>query len=422
MNTPQRKQGMFSAALQKLGFDRNGAPAASSETANVETKGQLASPDPWLIELLSGGIEPTIAGVTVTAINAMECAPVRCAVQAISETVAQLPFEVFEVGDDSSKTPRVDHPAYKLIRNPNPWTPPALFMEQITRDALLQRWGGFAEIVRVDGKPFELHRLDPFFSTVQPRHINGEAEPSYFVTDRGVVRQVGYADMLHIPSPSQFGLLHDAKNAIALAIVLERHGLTLFGKGARPGGILRFPKMLDPASSARMKASWQAAHGGSNSGGTAVLEAGAEWQALGFTSVDSQYIDLRKFAVDEIARHFRVPPTFLYDFGRATFANGEQMSGMFLTFTIVPWLLRWEQEIALKLFDESERANLIGAFNTNNLTRADFLARMQGYQAAIASRVLNPNEARSWENMPPYAGGEKFENPNTSSPLPVVPA
>jgi HK97 family phage portal protein len=91
------------------------------------------------------------------------------------------------------------------------------------------------------------------------------------------------------------------------------------------------------------------------------------------------------------------------------------MTGMFLTFTIVPWLLRWEQEIALKLFDDSERANLTAAFNTNSLTRADFLARMQGYQSAISSRVLNPNEARAWENLPPYKGGDTFQNPNTST-------
>ena len=402
--TTSPRQGTFRSLLRKLGFEKKDG-------------GTLSQPDEWLFELLSGNLEPTIAGVTVTPINAMECSAVRCAVQAIAETVAQLPFEVYESDDSNAKTLRADHPASKLLGvrgTPNPWTTPNLLIERVTRDALLRRWGGFAEIVRnSDGVPIELHHLDQFFVEVEPRWLEGIIEPSYYVTGPKIAaRTIGYQDMLHIPSPSQWGVLHDAKNAIALAMVLERHGLTLFGKGARPGGILSTDAKLDAATSARMKSSWQAAHGGSNGGGTAVLEQGMKWTPLAFSSTDSQYIDLRKFAVDEIARHFRVPPTFLYDFGRATWSNGEQMTGMFLTFTIVPWLLRWEQEIALKLFNDTERDSLTAAFNTNSLTRADFLQRMQGYQSAIASRVLNPNEARAWENLPPYEGGDKFSNPN----------
>jgi HK97 family phage portal protein len=352
----------------------------------------------------------------------MTCAPVRCAVQAISETVAQLPLEIFEKGEGGDKSQNTGHPAYKLLHDaPNDWTPAATFIEQVTRDALLQRFGGFAYINRVSGKPIELIRFDPLHSQVTVRHVDGE--PVYDVTENGTLRQIDRRDMLHIPSPSHFGILHDARNAIALALVMERHASKLFGRGARPAGILKFKSKLDAVTSGRIKASWQAAHGGShNSGGTAVIEEGGEFQPLTFNSVDSQFLELRKFAIDEIARHFRVPPTFLYDFGRATWSNGEQMSGMFLTFTLIPWLKRWEGEIALKLFSDEERATLSAAFNTNALARADFLARMQGYAQAIAARILNPNEARANESLPPYVGGDKYENPNTSSPLPVVPA
>jgi HK97 family phage portal protein len=404
--TTSPRQGTFRSLLRKLGFEKK------------DGTGTLSQPDDWLFELLSGNIEPTIAGVTVTPINAMEVSAVRCAVQAIAETVAQLPLEIIESDDNNAKTARADHPAAKLLGprgNPNPWTPPSLLIERVTRDALLRRWGGFAEIVRnSDGVPIELHHIDQLFTEVEPRWLEGVTEPSYFVTGpKEQSRTISYADMLHIPSPSQWGVLHDAKNAIALAMVLERHGLTLFGKGARPGGVLTFPTKLDAATSARMKASWQAAHGGSfNGGGTAILEEGAKWEALAFSSTDSQYIELRKFCVEEIARHFRCPPTFLMDYGRATWSNSEGMEGAFLTFTVVPWLKRWEDEISLKLFGDSERAHLTAAFNTNSLARSDFLNRMQGYQSAISSRVLNPNEARAWENLPPYDGGDKFSNPN----------
>lgn len=404
-----RRQGKFWSLFGKAGLEKK------------DGTGTLSNPDEWLFELLSGNLEPTLAGVTVTPINAMECSAVRCAVQAIAETIAQLPFEVIETDESNAKKLRTDQAAYKLLGargQANPWTPPNLLIERVTRDALLRRWGGFAEIVRNgEGVPIELHHIDQLFTEVEPRWPEGVSEPSYYVTGPKIAaRTIGYSDMLHIPSPSHRGVLHDARGAIAVAIILERHAQTLFGKGARPGGILSFKNKLSDTALARIKAAWQAAHGGSHrGGGTAVLEEGAEWTPLAFSSTDSQYIELRKFCVDEIARHFRVPPTFLYDFGRATWSNGEQMTGMFLTFTIVPWLLRWEQEIALKLFDDGERANLTAAFNTNSLTRADFLARMQGYQSAISSRVLNPNEARAWENLPPYAGGDTFQNPNTAS-------
>ena len=140
----------------------------------------LADPSWQLLELFSGGIEPTLADFTVTPLNVMECSPVRCAVQAIAETAAQLPFEVFQKDPTTNaKTSRNDHPAAKLIGgNPNPWTPASLFGEQLTRDALLQRWGGFAEIVRAGAGPVELHRLDPFFSEVEPRHIEGNPKPT----------------------------------------------------------------------------------------------------------------------------------------------------------------------------------------------------------------------------------------------------
>ena len=174
---------------------------------------------------------------------------------------------------------------------------------------------------------------------------------------------------------------------------MEQYAARLFGRGARPAGILKFKGKLDLASRAAMKSSWQSAHSGNNSGGTAVIDQDGEWQPLTLNSVDAQFLEMRKFAVDEIARHFRVPPTFLFDFGRATWSNGEQMSGMFLTFTLVPWLLRWEGEIALKLFSPEERKTLSAAFNTNSLQRADFRQRMQGYNQAISARVLNPNHA-----------------------------
>jgi HK97 family phage portal protein len=406
---PPRRQGIFRQLLGKFG---------------LETKGELASPDPWFFELFAGDASPSLAGITVSPLTAMSCAPVRCAVQAIAETVGQLPVMVYQRGENGAKERYQDHPAYALLHDaPNDWTPASTFIEQITRDALLERWGGFAFINRVGGKPVELIRLDPFRTPVIPQIVNGE--PAYQVTEAGSTRLIGWRDMLHIPTPSHSafgGLLHDARQAIGLCMVMEAYAARLFGNGARPSGILKFKGKLDAASSARMKASWQAAHGAPNSGGTAIIEEDGEWQALTLNSVDSQFLEMRKFAVEEIARHFRVPSVFLMDYGRATWSNAEAMGNQFLTFTLLPWIKRWEGEILLKLFTPEERKLLFAEFNTDALLRADFDKRMEGWQKAIAARIVNPNEARAAENRPPYVGGDKFENPNTASPLPVVPA
>ncbi len=193
----------------------------------------------------------------------MTCAPVRAAVQAISEGIGQLPVHVYErVGEAKERAP--DHHAHKLLHDEaNPWTPAALFREQITRDAALYPHGGFARIVRVDGKPAELHRIDQ-----EQREVTVEAndygEPYYTVTTgKGDPETVAFIDMLHIPSPSLNGrgLVHDAREAIGLALVMERHAARLFGNGARPSGILSLKNATTPDALLKARTAWQAAHG-----------------------------------------------------------------------------------------------------------------------------------------------------------------
>jgi HK97 family phage portal protein len=347
----------------------------------------------------------------------MQCAPVRCAVRAIAEAVGQLPFHIYRRNEDGSKERAPDHPAYALLHDrANAWTSAAKLREDTTQDALLHENGGFAYINRVDGKPVELLWLNAARMTVATDAVTGE--PIYkYDAGQGTARIYSRNDILHIPSPSLngSGLVRDGREAIRLAMVMEQHAARLFGRGARPAGILKFPNKLGAEVAARIKAAWQSAHGGSNSGGTAVLEEGGDFTPLTMNSVDAQFLELRKFQIEEIARIFRVPPVFLMEYGRATWSNSEEMGRQFLTYSLLPWLKRWEGEIALKLFSEGERETYFAEFLTDDLLRADFDTRMDGYAKAISARILNPNEARSAENRPPYEGGDKFENPNTSA-------
>jgi HK97 family phage portal protein len=376
----------------------------------LETKGALATPEPWFFELF--GSAPASSGVIVTPRVAMTCAPVRRAVQLISESIGQLPVHVYKTGDGGAKDRAPDHPAYALLHDAaNDWTPASKFREEITRDALLYPNGGFAYINFVDGKPFELTRFNPEINPVIVEYV--DSEPFYRVGDREIPRQ----HMLHIPSPAlhYWGLVHDARDPIGLCLVMERYASRLFGNSARPSGILSLSGKPGPADITKAAAAWKATHGGDKSGGTAVIPSEAKWQSLSLTSADAQFLELRKFAVDEIARVFGVPPHMLFEMDRAIKSNAEQMGRQFLDFSLMSWITRWEGECRLKLFTPDERKIYTARFATDEFLRADFLAQMEGLGKGVASRILNPNEARAKIDLPPYAGGEKFENPNTTT-------
>jgi len=315
----------------------------------IETKAiTVVSPDDWAEAF---GSSPVASGIRVTPKSAMACAPVRAAVQAISEGCGQLPIHVFARGIDGAKERAPDHPAYKLLHDQaNDWTPAALFREQITRDACLYPNGGFAHIARAsDGKPVDLFRYNPEQTKVNVESYD-DGEPFYKVhTGKGDPIIVPRENMLHIPSPSLNGqgLVHEAREAIGLALAMEQHAARLFGNSARPSGVLSLKNVTSPDALLKARTAWKAAHTGSKSGDTAVIPADASWQQLTLTSAAAQFLELRKFAIDEIARVYHVPPSMLFELGRATWGNGEQQGRQFLDFCLMAWIKRWEGEVSL---------------------------------------------------------------------------
>ncbi|MHC2172983.1 HK97 family phage portal protein [Bradyrhizobium diazoefficiens] len=361
------------------------------------------------------GAAPTLAGVTVTPHSAMTCAPVACAVRSICEAAGSLPLHVYKKLPDGGKEKATEHPLYKLLHDaPNSFAPAALFRTQLMADALLQPHGGFALINRVDGgKPAELIRLDPQTQSVAVD--TSDVEPTYKLNGR----EIDGADLIHIPTPAydaRKGLVGEGRNAIALALVLERHASRLFGNAARPSGVLSLKGNATPETVATAKASWQASQGGDKSGGTAVLPLDASWQPLTFNSVDSQFLEMRTYAVAEIARLFRVPLHMLMQVDRAQPRSIESIGQEFLSQALLPRLKSFEQELELKLLTPDERDQYAIEFNIDGFARADLLARAQALSATVSARILNPNEARQIGfGLPAYEGGDVFENFNTSS-------
>jgi HK97 family phage portal protein len=371
------------------------------------------------------GAVPSASGVVVSPSTALAVPAVAAGIRAISEALEILPLHLYRRADDGSRERDTDHVAFKLLNGPaNPWTLGPQLRMLLTADAIAHG-NGYAQIVR-DGsdQPRELHRLLPTAVAIEIDTVTGE--PSYRVRTGSQTRILPSKDILHLRAPSPLSTdsvtgrspLADAKDAIGLLIVLQRHANQLFKNGGRPSGILSFPQKLGSEVAKRIKASWQAATSGGNAGGTAVLEEGGSFTPLSFNSVDSQFLEIWALSITEIARVLRVPPVLLMDYSRQTWANAETGGQQFLTYSLSPWLARWEAEVTLKLLDPADGTNVFVEHLTDALLKSDFASRATAYAAYRAAGVLTANEVRAGLNLPKLPDGDKLQNPFTSTGKP----
>ncbi|MBR0906962.1 phage portal protein [Bradyrhizobium liaoningense] len=354
----------------------------------------------------------TTSGLSVDPHSAMRVPAVNAAVRVIAESVASLPVNILKL-DGDSKTAARDHPVFRLIHyQPNEWQSSFDLRLQLQLDALLTG-NGYAFVNRIGGVPRELIRVPP--GTVTVEYDTDTGEPFYTVRDAtNRTRTIRHRDMIHIRAVSVDGIsgtapIQHAREAIGLALAMEQHASSLMGKGARPGGILKIKNRLDDKTMERFKQNWQNFVGGSaNSGRTAVLDFDADFTPMTFSSVDLQFIELRKFQIEEISRAFRVPPHLLSELGRATWGNSVEMNRSFLDSTLMPWLLQWQGVLNRTLFTPEERLAYSVEFDTSALTRANLQARTEAYSAAVGGPWMTPNEARALENRAPIEGGDKL--------------
>ncbi|MCA6124555.1 phage portal protein [Bradyrhizobium sp. WSM 1704] len=387
-------------------------------TPAVETKASLADASGFYFDLF--GASPTLAGISVTPYSAMQCAPVSCAVRAISEAVSSLPVKVFK--KTAAGREEIDHPITKLLNEaPNSWQPAATFKRLMTMDCLLQPYGAFCQVVRVgDGAVYELVRLDPRLSSIVVDYSNFEAAYAIKADGSSPKRTIPGSQILHFATPAYDptrGLIGENRDTIALAIVLERFANQLFANGARPSGIMSVPKSWVKDTLDKAKAAFSAAHSGTSAGGTAWVTDDMKFQQLMLNATDAQYIELRNYMLGEIARIFRVSLHLLMALEKNVARSIEALGQEFLSFTLLPHLIAQQQEFTLKLLTEDERAaGITIEYDTTHLVKADLLQRSQALAAAVSGRILTSNEARDlgW-SVGPIEGGNVLENPWTSS-------
>ncbi len=351
----------------------------------------------------------TAAGILVSPMNALRYPAVALGYNIRCETLATLALKVYRREADTS-VEATDHPLFKLLnKRPNAWTSSTHFIAQLEGDAIMHG-AGFAFANRVNGDIVELIRLDPLCVTVLYDAVT--LEPSYRVTlQDGSTRSYGWQDILHIPAMANGqSPIKLAREAIGLAIALERHAAKILGNGARPSGIFKSKKKLSDVAYERLKKSWNANHNGENSGGTVILEEDGDFVPLTFSSVDIQYMAMRQFQILEICRALEIPPTLMFELGRATYNNSETLGQSFLTFTILGRVKTWEGAIA-RLLTEEEQAEYFAEFSTDTLVRADLAARYAAFAQACGGPWLTPDEVRSLDNHAPTPGGDTLRPP-----------
>ena len=348
------------------------------------------------------------SGKSVTVQSAIQLSTVYACVRVISETVASLPLSVYEAEKDGNKK-ALDHPLYRLLHDePNSEMTSFVFREVMLAHLLLYG-NSYSQIIR-SGKNsvVGLYPLLPDHMDVD-RDSKGNLTYTYTTSD-GKTVSIKPRDILHIPGLGFDGVMGYSpialeKNAIGLGIASEEYGSKFFSNGARPSGILTHPNTVKNPKA--LRESWNSAYGGSsNSNRVAILEEGMKFEPIAIPNNEAQFLETRKFQVDEICRIFRVPPHLVCDLEHATFSNIEHMSIDFAVHTIRPWLVRIEQAMNRALFPEQEKGRFFVQFNIDGLMRGDYKSRMEGYAIARQNGWMSANDIRELENQNPIPASE----------------
>ena len=283
------------------------------------------------------------AGKRVNERSSMQMTAVYSCVRILSEAVAGLPLHLYKYNSEGGKEKALNHPLYFLLHDePNPEMTSFVFRETLMTHLLL--WGNaYAQIIRNGkGEVVAMYPLMPDRMRVD-RDEHGRLYYEYQVQDsdaptmkNGTVILKPY-DVLHIPGLGFDGLvgyspIAMAKNAIGLAIATEEYGSKFFANGATPGGLLEYPGTVKNPDAVRE--SWEKGFSQGNSHKIAVLEEGMKYTPISISPNEAQFLETRKFQINEIARIFRIPPHMLADLEKASFSNLELQSLEFVKYTL----------------------------------------------------------------------------------------
>lgn len=363
----------------------------------------LSNPAEWLFS-----DNKSTTGISVTETSAMQLSAVFGAVRVISETIASLPWHVMRTENDIVLNAS-DHYIEKLIHDPNNMMTDFTFREVCQAHLCLH---GNAFIVIKRDASGQAVRLIP----VHPDRVEVkiyEDSKFYTIDDKETFDD---SEMIHLIGLSFDGIvgksvIESAKDSIGLGLAADRFGGSFFGNGANISAVLTHPGRLSDEAYKRMIRSWHQRNSGlDNAHKTAILEEGMKVEKMSISPSESQFLETRRFSVEDIARFFRIPLAYLGSLeNSSTRANIEEQGIQFQRNTILPWVKRWESEFNKKLF-MNDKVHYI-RFNMEGLLRGDIKSRYEAYTKGRQWGWISANDVRRFENLAPIEGGDAYLQP-----------
>ena len=346
------------------------------------------------------------AGVRIDPETALRSTVVLACVRVLSSSVAGLPLHLYRRTADGGKEIARDNPLYRLLHDrPNSWQTSYEWREQIMLH-LLTHGNAYIEISGA-GASTELTVLHPSRMKVE-RLPTGRLRYTYR-EDGGSSTVYAQDAIMHLRWMSDDGVngmvpVEIAKDAIGLARACEIHGASFFGNGARPGIVLTTDQVLSPEAAENTRSQWERAHRGPDKAQrTAVLQGGLKIAEVGGNNQEAQFLEARRFQVEEVCRVYGVPPHLVGDLSRSSFSNIEQQSLDYVQNGLMPFLRRIESAIARDLVTDD---SLFAEFDVRGALRADAAGRASYYNAMWNLGVLSVNEIRAAENLNPVPDGD----------------
>ena len=347
----------------------------------------------------------------ITPEYALNISAVLACVRVIAESGSTLPVNLYKRNKDGTKEKASESYINTVIHDtPNRWQTSVEFYDQMFNYLLLNGNSLHRIVGNSNGPVAELLPINPM--RVKKVKLLSDGRKRFYLDDDETLDS---HEVMHIMGMSLDGMwgtsvLSYARDSLGISMGAEQMGLQLFENGLRPSGVLQHPHNLSDDAIDRLRAQISEMHGGKFHK-PLVLEEGMAWKQLSVTPEDAQFLETRKFQVEEICRIFRVPLHMVQSLDRATFNNIEHMSIQFVTHTLRPWLVRVEKAMKRDLLYQNK---FYVEFLTEGLLRGDTKSRYEAYASAIQNQWMSSDEVRAFENMNPRPDGEgdKFENPS----------
>lgn len=360
-----------------------------------------------------------VAGEIVTPETALTLSGLYRGISYISDSIMTMPWDVNFVAENRATYPLNNNLRYLLNERVNNELTTNIWLSVMIAVAIL-RGNSYSEILK-DNKGAILalgHPIHPDRARMlRDRDTNEIFYRFYPGRDQAIKETVDLPQDLvfHLRG---FGdgytgdsIMEHARKTIGIGLAQENNVSNFFGNGARTSGVLEHPGVLEITKRNELAQHMRETLTGNQAFNVLVLQKGETWKQTGMNNNDAQTLESRQFTVLDIARFLGIPPPFLMDYSRATWANLEQARTEVVQSGLLPWAVRLECEANFKLIPKSRQRRVSTKINLDGLLRADTKTRFEAYTQAIGNTLMTPNEARKREGLPPVEGLDIFYAP-----------